>query len=159
MTDTPGTETATPARPRLLIPALGPLYEKLAPFTWPLIRVTAGLMLVPHGYDKLANRTFDQMAAGFANMGLEPAYPLAVYITCLEFFGGLMLALGLFTRVVAALVVGFMAVAAFYVHLPNGFFWIAKGFEYPLFWGLVCLAIAIRGGGPMSLDAKIGREV
>jgi len=147
------------AEPRLLIPALAPLYKALEPYTWPLIRVTAGLMLVPHGYDKLTNRTFDQIAAGFAKMGIEPAYPLAVYITLLEFFGGLMLACGLFTRVVAVLVAGFMAVAVVQVHWPNGFFWIAKGYEYPLFWGLVCIALAIRGGGPLSLDAKIGREV
>jgi len=147
------------AEPKLLIPALAPLYKALEPYTWPLIRVTAGLMLVPHGYDKLTNRTFDQIAAGFAKMGLEPAYPLAVYISLLEFVGGLMLACGLFTRVVAVLVAGFMAVAVVQVHLPNGFFWIAKGYEYPLFWGLVCIALAIRGGGPLSLDAKIGREV
>jgi len=147
------------AEPRLLIPALAPLYKALEPYTWPLIRVTAGLILVPHGYDKLANRTFDQIAAGFAKMGIEPAYPLAVYITLLEFVGGLMLACGLFTRVVATLVAGFMAVAVIQVHWPNGFFWIAKGYEYPLFWGLVCVALAIRGGGPLSLDAKIGREV
>jgi len=147
------------AEPKLLIPALGPLYKALEPYTWPLIRVTAGLILVPHGYDKLANRTFDQIAAGFAKMGIEPAYPLAVYITLLEFVGGLMLACGLFTRVVATLVAGFMAVAVIQVHWPNGFFWIAKGYEYPLFWGLVCVALAIRGGGPLSLDAKIGREV
>ena len=69
-----------------------------------------------------------------------------------------MLALGLFTRIVATLVIGFMAVAAFYVHWGNGFLWIKGGFEYPLFWGLVCIALVIRGGGPMSLDAKIGRE-
>ncbi len=147
------------AEPKLLIPALAPLYKALEPYTWPLIRVTAGLILVPHGYDKLANRTFDQIAAGFAKMGIEPAYPLAVYITLLEFVGGLMLACGLFTRVVATLVAGFMAVAVVQVHWPNGFFWIAKGYEYPLFWGLVCIALAIRGGGPLSLDAKIGREV
>lgn len=153
---------ATPqpqAEPKLLIPALAPLYKALEPYTWPLIRVTAGLMLVPHGYDKLTNRTFDQIAAGFAKMGLEPAYPLAIYITLLEFVGGLMLACGLFTRVVAVLVAGFMAVAVAQVHMPNGFFWIAKGYEYPLFWSLVCIALAIRGGGPLSLDAKIGREV
>jgi putative oxidoreductase len=84
---------------------------------------------------------------------------LAVYITLLEFVGGLMLACGLFTRVVAVLAAGFMAVAVVQVHWPNGFFWIAKGYEYPLFWGLVCIALAIRGGGAQSLDAKIGREV
>jgi putative oxidoreductase len=147
------------AAPKLLIPALGPLYKALEPYTWLLIRVTAGLMLVPHGYNKLTERTFDQIAAGFAKYGLEPAYALGVYITCLEFFGGLLLAIGLFTRPVAVLVAGFMAVAAFHVHMPNGFFWIAKGYEYPLFWGLVCVAIAIRGGGRYSLDARIGREV
>ena len=152
-------DTQAQAEPKLLIPALGPLYKALEPYTWPLIRVTAGLMLAPHGYDKLTNRTFDQIAAGFAKMGLEPAYPLAVYITLLEFVGGLMLACGLFTRVVAVLVAGFMAVAVVQVHMPNGFFWIAKGYEYPLFWGLVCIALAIRGGGPLSLDARIGREV
>ncbi len=153
------TETETTNVPRLFIPALGPLYERFTPYTWPLIRVTAGLMLVPHGWGKLFTEGgVDRMAGGLAKMGLEPAYPLALYIALLEFLGGLMLALGLFTRVVAALVVGFMAVAAFYVHWGIGFLWIQKGFEYPLFWGLVCIAIAIRGGGPMSLDAKMGRE-
>ncbi|MBI2584479.1 MAG: DoxX family protein [Rhodospirillales bacterium] len=149
------------AEPKLLIPALAPLYKALEPYTWPLIRVTAGLMLVPHGYDKWANRSFDQMAAGFAKMGLEPAYALVVYIALLEFVGGLMLACGLFTRLVAVLVAGFMAVAVVQVHLANGFFWnnARGGFEYPLFWGLVCIALAIRGGGPLSVDAKIGREV
>ena len=150
------TETGAP---RLFIPALGPLYERLTPYTWPLIRATAGLMLVPHGWGKMFTEgRIDKLAGGMAKLGLEPAYPLALYIALLEFLGGLMLALGLFTRVVAALVVGFMAVSAFHVHFGNGFFWTARGYEYPLFWGLVCVAIAIRGGGPMSLDAKWGRE-
>lgn len=152
-------DTQTQAAPKLLIPALAPLYKALEPYAWPLIRVTAGLTLVPHGYDKWVNRNFDQIAAGFAKIGIEPAYPFAVYIASLELFGGLMLALGLFTRAVAVLVVGFMAVAIVQVHMPNGFFWIQKGFEYPLFWGLVCVALAIRGGGRYSLDAKIGREL
>ena len=115
-------------------------------------------MLVPHGYMKLFVGGVGKTAAGFAKMGLEPAYPLALYIALLEFVGGIMLALGLFTRAVAVLVIGFMAVAVLHVHMKNGFLWTAGGYEYPLFWGLVCLAIAIRGGGPLSLDAKIGRE-
>ena len=59
---------------------------------------------------------------------------------------------------VAVLVVGFMAVSAYYVHAANGFLWIKGGFEYPLFWGLVALAIAVRGGGPKSLDARMKRQ-
>ena len=45
-----------------------------------------------------------------------------------------------------------------YHHLPK-FGWTDRGYEYPLFWGLVMLAIALRGGGPYSLDRKIGREL
>ena len=153
------TDNQTGARSRLFIPGLGPLYERLEPYAWPLVRATAGLMLVPHGWGKLFTEGgIEKLAGGMTKMGLEPAYPLALYIALLELAGGLMLALGLFTRLIAAQVVGFMAVSAFYVHWGNGFIWIQKGYEYPLFWGLVCIALVIRGGGPMSLDAKMGRE-
>jgi hypothetical protein len=57
------------------------------------------------------------------------------------------LAIGLATRAVAVLIVGVMAVAVVLVHLPQGFFWSAGGYEYPLLWGIVALAYAIRGGG------------
>ena len=153
------TDNQTGARSRLFIPGLGPLYERLEPYAWPLVRATAGLMLVPHGWGKLFTEGgIEKLAGGMTKMGLEPAYPLALYIALLELAGGLMLALGLFTRLIATLVVGFMAVSVFYVHWGNGFIWIQKGYEYPLFWGLVCIALVIRGGGPMSLDAKMGRE-
>ena len=152
------TDIQQAAGPRLLIPALGPLYERLEPYSWPLVRATAGLMLVPHGYMKLFGGGLEGTAGFMAKVGLEPAYPLALYIALLELVGGMMLALGLFTRVIAAQVIGFMAVAAIHVHGPNGFLWIKGGFEYPVFWGLVALAIAVRGGGPMSLDARIGKE-
>jgi putative oxidoreductase len=41
----------------------------------------------------------------------------------------------------------------------NGFGWMRRGYEYVLLWGLVCFAIALRGGGPYSLDRKLGREL
>lgn len=150
--DTHGTK---PAR---IIPALGGVYDALAPYAYPLIRITTGVMLIPHGWTKLVSGSPAGLAQGLAKMGLEPAYPLAVYIGVLELVGGAMLAAGLLTRVVAAQVVGFMAIAAFKAHWGNGFFWAARGYEYPLFWGLIALAILIRGGGALSLDRKIGRE-
>ena len=52
-----------------------------------------------------------------------------------------------------------MAVAVLQVHLGAGFFWTSGGFEYPLLWGVVALAFAIRGGGRYSVDALIGREI
>ena len=51
-----------------------------------------------------------------------------------------------------------MMVAAFVTHLPNGFFWTNRGFEFPLMWGIAALFFLIRGGGPLSVDRALGRE-
>ena len=150
------------ARQGAAIPALAPLTEALSPFAEPLIRITAGLLLVPHGAQKLFGwfGGYGVEATGqfFASkLGLPAS--LALLAGLIEFFGGLMLAAGLLTRPVAALVVGLMAVAVLQVHLGAGFFWTSGGFEYPLFWGIVALAFVIRGGGRYSIDALIGYEV
>ncbi len=161
MAHTPDTPDA-PEPPRLIIPALGPLYDRLAIFAYPMVRFITGALLVPHGGAKLFGWfgvDIAGTAAFFAKLGLVPALPLAYYIGVLEFFGGIMIAVGLLTRFWAIQVVGFMAVAAFYVHWDNGFLWIQGGFEYPLMWGVVALAVFIEGGGPLSLDRAIGREL
>ena len=46
-----------------------------------------------------------------------------------------------------------------WVHFPMGFGWTNRGYEYPLMWGLIMFAIALRGGGPYSLDRRIGKEL
>lgn len=150
----------TAARP--LIPALQALTNALAPLGEPLVRVTTGLLLVPHGAQKLFGwfGGYGVEATGqfFATkLGLPAS--LALVTGLIEFVGGLMLAAGLLTRPVAALVFGLMAVATLQVHLPAGFFWTSGGFEYPLFWGLSALSFVIRGGGRYSVDALIGREI
>lgn len=145
-----------------VVPALGHVYERSAPLAYPLVRFIAGFNLIPHGGQKLFGwfgGDIAKTAAGFGSMGFEPALPLAYYIACLEFFGGILLAVGLLTRLVAVQVLGFMAVAAFAVHWSNGFFWSNGGFEYPLMWGVLALAILIRGGGPLSVDRAIGKEI
>lgn len=81
------------------------------------------------------------------------------YIGLLEFFGGLCVVLGLVTRPVAALFVGFIFAAAFHVHMSIGWFWTGRGMELPFFLLLISLAILIRGGGPLSLDRALGREL
>ena len=40
-----------------------------------------------------------------------------------------------------------------------GFSWLSRGYEYTLLWGFVCFAIALRGGGPYSVDRVIGKEL
>jgi putative oxidoreductase len=150
----------TPTQP--LIPAVQTLTHLLTPLGEPLVRVTTGLLLVPHGAQKLFGwfGGYGVEATGqfFATQLGLPA-SLALVTGLIEFFGGLMLAAGLLTRPVAALVFGLMAVAMLQVHLSLGFFWTSGGFEYPLFWGLTALSFVIRGGGRYSLDALIGREI
>ena len=58
--------------PELYFPALGGVYEKLTPYTWPLVRVTVGLMLVPHGWMKLIGGGLEGTARFMAQIGLEP---------------------------------------------------------------------------------------
>ena len=145
------------AAPRLLFPGLKPFYDRVEPLSWLLIRVTAGLMLIPHGWPKLMMGITATANMALVKRGITPAEPLAVILITLETLGGLCIALGLFTRFWAAAVFIEMMVIAYH-HLPK-FGWTAPGYEYPLFWGLVMLAIALRGGGPYSLDRRIGKEL
>jgi putative oxidoreductase len=129
--------------------------------SWTLVRIATGLILVPHGAQKLFGWFGGGGLAGTAqffeqSLGLYPGLLFAGLAGATEFIGGLLLALGLLTRLSAAAVVGVMAYAAFVVHWGNGFFWTAGGYEYPLLWGLVALALVIRGGGPLSLDRALG---
>ena len=74
------------------------------------------------------------------------------------------LILGLFTRLFAAMIFIEFLVIIFLAHWGGGlagFSWNRQGggWEYPLFWELIWLAILLRGGGPYSLDGKLGREL
>ena len=62
-------------------------------------------------------------------------------------------------RFFAAAITIEMAVIFFTQYLPNGFSWLNKGYEFVLQWGLVSLAIWLRGGGPYSVDRRLGVEL
>ncbi|MDE3177441.1 MAG: DoxX family protein [Pseudomonadota bacterium] len=143
------------------LPALTGVTSSLSPLGEPLARVATGLMLMPHGAQKLFGwfGGYGVEATGqffAAKLGLPPS--LALLSGLIEFFGGLALAVGFLTRPVAALIVGLMAVAVLAVHISAGYFWTSGGYEYPLLWGLVALSFVLRGGGRYSVDALIGRE-
>jgi putative oxidoreductase len=150
------------SQPRLIVPGLAGLYAAGSCIAWPLVRVVCGLFLMPHGAQKLFGwfGGYGLNATGefFAKLGLQPGYTMALLAGLVELVGGGLLVLGLFTRPAALGVVIMMAVVVFAVHLPLGFFWQDGGFEYPLMWGLIALAIFFRGGGRLSLDYLIGRE-
>lgn len=142
-------------------PWLARLYRPLDRYSWPLIRVAAGITLVPHGAQKLfgwfGGRGLDATIAGFSRMGFEPGWLTGPLVAGTEFFGGLFIAFGFLTRPAALAATVLLAVAVS-VHLPNGFFWGNKGYEYPMLWAAFCAAIAIRGGGALSVDRALGKE-
>jgi len=143
---------------QLLFPQLRPFYERVQPQSWALVRVTAGLIILPHGIPKLMMGVEAAANMALVRRGIQPAFPLAILLITLETLGGLCVALGLFTRFWAAAIAIEMAVIVFnYLHA--GFGWTGPGYEYPMMWGLVMLAIALRGGGPYSLDRVIGKEL
>lgn len=148
----------------LYIPALDGVYETFKPYMYPLLRVMMGLFYVPHGMQKLFGMFGAPPMAGyikgFGKMG--PFWEHAgwvYYIGSLEFFGGILLAIGLFTRVVAIQFVCFMAMATFVANAPRGWFWTGGGSEAPLSWGIVCLVILVYGAGRYSVDRAIGKEI
>jgi len=145
------------AQPKLLFPRLQQYYRWVEPLSWALIRLTVGLMIIPHGWPKLMMGITATANMALVKRGIAPAEPLAVVLITLETLGGLCVALGLFTRFWAAAITIEMSVIVWH-HLPK-FGWTGPGYEYPLMWGLVMLAIVLRGGGPYSLDRVIGREL
>jgi putative oxidoreductase len=140
------------------------LCERMEPLSYLLLRVAFGLMLMTHGVPKILGRSHGSMADPMAgsvhligNVLHLPAAPaIGWFIALLEGVGGLMLALGLLTRLVAPLVVVQMLVISWL--LAPTFPWIDRGFEYPLMLVFVVLLVAARGGGPVSLDAWLRRR-
>jgi putative oxidoreductase len=151
--------------PRPLIAALGPYYDKTRDLSWLLVRLTAGGMLLVHGIIKLTSVPIATFAANsMARRGIEPAMAAAYIIYFLETVGAVCIIVGLFTRLFAALVFVEFLVIIFVAHWGGGFAGFAwsrqgGGWEYPLFWELIWVAILMRGAGPYSLDAKLGREL
>lgn len=145
-----------------ILPVFAPLYAALDKVAFTAIRVVTGLLLLPHGAQKLFGLfggSLDGTAGFLGSVGYPAPYFLAVLIGAVEFFGGLMLVFGFLTRPAAVAVAIFMAfAAAFHMTHFGSFFWTSKGFEYPLLWGIVAAFIAVKGGGRYSIDRRIGRE-
>ncbi len=147
-----------PDSPKLLIPPFGRLYAIFAPYTELLIRLIAGGSLAYHGYQILFGN-IEGAARFFESVGFENGLMWAWIVGTLEFVCGILLAVGLFTRLAAGPILGFLIVAIVTYHWEFGYNWESRGIEYPLFWSIVVFHFLVRGGGPLSVDAKIGREI
>jgi putative oxidoreductase len=118
--------------------------------TYALMRVMMGLLFSAHGAQKLL---------GAFGGKVDTSNTLIMVAGVIELVGGLLIAVGLFTRVAAFLASGEMAVAYFMVHAPGGFWPIVNKGEPAVVYCFIFLFIAATGGGRYSLDAALRRRI
>jgi putative oxidoreductase len=129
------------------------LFNRLQPLAQLLLRIGVGAVFFAHGWVKLAHITPNMQA--FGAMGLPPW--LSVVAGILEAGGGLLLALGLFTRVAALLLFFEMCFALGVVHLRHGLWWQVNKYELALLCAVSSFAILSFGPGPASIDRALFR--
>jgi putative oxidoreductase len=136
------------------VSAAGPWYRSpvLHDVALLLLRVVAGAMLMQHGGQKLFGFP---PSAGHPFTGAPALFSQMWVAGVLEAFGGLLLLLGLLTRIVGFLLAGELAVAYFTAHAPRGLFPILNMGELAVLYCFVFLFFTAAGGGRYSLDRLI----
>ena len=148
--------------PRPYVPAFSGIYAAFDPIALPLLRLTMGLILFPHGCQKLfgwfSGLGFEKFTEIFDKIGWHPAVFWVALVALTESVGGLLLAFGFLTRFAAAAILIFM-LNAVWATSAKGFFWAQGGMEYPILIGVVALVFLIKGGGRFSVDHALGKEL
>ena len=122
-----------------------------------VLRLVVALVFVMHGGQKLFVHGIDGVASSFAQIGAPLPQVTAPLVSFLEFFGGMAIALGLLTRLVALGLAIDMLAALFLVHLPNGFF-LPRGIEFVLLLAGAAATLVLAGAGVWSVDAVVRRR-
>ncbi len=123
-----------------------------APRVLSLLRIISALLFMQHGLMKMFQFPGPQPGAP------DPLPPLLMVAASLEIGGGALLALGLFTRPVAFVLSGMMAVAYFMAHAPNSFYPALNGGELAVLYCFTFLYLAAAGGGVWSVDALVRKR-
>ncbi len=126
---------------------------RIAPYVLSLLRIMAALLFLQHGLSKFF---------GFPSAnGPHPTalFDLEWFAALIEFGGGVLLTLGLFTRVVALVASGEMAIGYFLFHAPQNFYPALNHGELAIMFCFVFLYLIFAGAGPLSLDALIWGRV
>lgn len=135
------------------------LFNTDAGYAITLLRVSTGLTFAAHGAQKLfgwfGGYGLQGTGQWMASIGLEPGVLMAFLAGSAEFFGGLLLVLGLLVRPAAASLVVAMLIALFWVHWSNGFFMASNGFEYAMTLTVISAVLLVEGGGRLSLDRRL----
>jgi putative oxidoreductase len=131
---------------------LDSFYVRWTPRLLSVLRIITAFLFIAHGAQKLF---------GFLAPPQRAASPLLSMIGvagALEFFGGLLLLVGLFTRPTAFIMSGLMAVAYFMAHAPQGFWPLQNKGELAVLYSFVFLFLAVAGGGEWSVDRLLRRD-
>lgn len=125
------------------------------------LRLIAGVIFSAHGAQKLfawfGGYGLDGTGQWMESIGLAPGFIMALLAGSAEFFGGILLIIGLLTRPTAFVLAITMIIAIFSVHISNGLFISNNGYEFGLALLAISLSLLIQGGGKYSLDAKIAK--
>lgn len=139
---------------RFIIPKLQGLYAALSPLTVLYMRLIAGIAFMAHGWPKI---NAPMGAVGMVEgLGFHPGWFWAPLLAATEFFGGLLLTLGLLTRP-AAFATSIVLCVTTYFH------WVVQGegfggAEKSLLWLAITLYFVAHGGGRFSVDRAIGKQ-
>ncbi|MFC3206074.1 DoxX family protein [Aquamicrobium soli] len=145
--------TSQNSRQTLIIPALGGLYARLNDGVETLLRVIAGGFLAVHGSGKIVDPFgASEMVEG---LGFYPGAFWSPLLAATEFFGGILIALGLLTRpaAFAGMIVLLVTVWFHWVTMGQGF----SGAEKSLLWAAALAFFVVRGGNRHSIDARLGK--
>jgi putative oxidoreductase len=147
------------SHPKLHFPGLAGFYATMEPIAYTIVRVVIGGIVFVHGWGKLMGGVAG-VTGFFTKVGLPMPGVFAYCAIFLETVGAACIVVGLFTRFFGAALAIEMLIGFLTVHLAKGFGVNGGGFEYILLIGIVMFGIAIRGGGPYSVDHKfIGKEL
>ena len=116
--------------------------EKGRPYILSVLRIVVALLFIEHGLQKYF---------GFPSAG-PPMAPLLYVQGAIEIVGGILLLIGAYTRPVAFILAGDMAVAYFMVHFPRSFFPAMNGGDAAVLYCFVFFYIMFAGGGAWSVD-------
>lgn len=125
--------------------------DKWAPYALGMLRIITGFLFLQHGTSKLLGVPHNAMFDGLQLMSLMGVAGI------LELVGGASILIGLFTRPVAFILSGQMAVAYFMAHAPSGFLPINNHGELAVMFSFVFLYISMAGAGRFSADATLNK--
>ena len=141
------------SRSRLIVPGLAPVYTSAHEIVETILRIVAGVLLVTHGFGKITN-PFGTVGM-VEGLGFYPGAFWSPLLAATEFFGGILVTIGLFTRPAsfAAMIVLLVTVYFHGIVQDQGL----AGAEKSILWAAIFLFFTLRGGNSHSVDARLNR--